>query len=160
MTITEDRQAAPARVTRQELTYRKDGSASYVRDRLLRRKDPRAEERLKRHALEMDAFRRDEARKNTRSIVTELEDGSQIIYESRVNPSLTLGQGGELAPPLWVIQDLASFPRPNRILADIAPRFPLPAGCQSVSVPVLVCPLSPREMLLTWCASTLEMNWL
>ena len=29
----------------------------------------------------------------------------------------------------------------------------------SVSVPVLVCPLCPREMVLTWCASSLEMSW-
>jgi HK97 family phage major capsid protein len=57
--------------------------------------------------------------------------------EYRVNPSTTAGQGGNFAPPLWIIDQFATFPRAHRVLADLVPSFPLPQGVHTVNLPRL-----------------------
>jgi HK97 family phage major capsid protein len=113
-----------------EFVYRERGPRSYLQDRVLADKNPAARERLQRHASEMDQVRA-EARAKARQAA---DNGD---FEYRVNPSLIAGQGGELAPPLWVIDKFASVPRPARVLARLAKSFPLPDDCQSVSVPIM-----------------------
>jgi HK97 family phage major capsid protein len=113
-----------------EFVYRERGPRSYLQDRVLADKNPAARERLQRHASEMDQVRA-EARAKARQAA---DNGD---FEYRVNPSLVTGQGGELAPPLWVIDKFATAPRPGRVLANLAKNFPLPPDCQSVSVPIM-----------------------
>jgi HK97 family phage major capsid protein len=72
--------------------------------------DQSAGERLQRHAAEM---------------------------ENRAAPSRTPGQGGFFAPPLWLNQQFATAPRPKRVLAELIPGFPLPAGAQSINLPII-----------------------
>ncbi len=129
---------APARVLREPMTYRRGAlddngrGISYVRDLALCHAHPESLARLNRHALESDNYRKE---LRSRTVATELEDGSPIEY--RVNPSDIAGQGGYFAPPKWLIDEFATYPRPGRILAELAPNFPLPTGCQSVNVPLL-----------------------
>jgi HK97 family phage major capsid protein len=112
-----------------EFTYREDdATVSYIADRALADKNPASRERLNRHASEMDRYRA-EARAKARRAA---DNGD---FEYRVNPSLIAGQGGELAPPIWLNEKFATAARPGRILANLAPNFPLPPGAQSVNVP-------------------------
>ncbi len=111
-----------------EFTYRQDSPYSYLQDRWRADRNPSARERLKRHAQEMDRLRTAEIARAKRAS----DNGD---FEFRVNPGLATGQGGELIPPAWLNEYFATAPRPARVLAALAPNFPLPAGCQSVNVP-------------------------
>jgi HK97 family phage major capsid protein len=113
-----------------EFTYRQDGRFSYLQDRVTADKNTAARARLDRHAQEVDAYRADLVARASRT-------ASNNGVEARINPSLITGQGGELAPPAWVIDKFASVPRPARVLARLAKSFPLPPHAQSVNVPVM-----------------------
>jgi len=62
--------------------------------------------------------------------------------EQRTNPGTTLGQGGEFAPPLWVIPLFSPAAAGGRIVADLIDRvgnlYPLAPGVSSVHVPRMV----------------------
>jgi HK97 family phage major capsid protein len=122
----------------EDLTYRHGGEHSYFADcakaSVQGGGSPAAAKRLERHAQEMAVeIPRFEARQSLRSSGP---DGTR--FEKRVNPNRTPGQGGNSAPPLWLIEDFATAPRPSRILADLAVGYPLPDGVSSVNVPRLV----------------------
>lgn len=99
-------------VISEPLTYRRDADVSYFRDRMRAdlESDQFAQERLERHACEME-------------------------IERRANPS---SNTSTFAPPLWLVEDAASAPRPHRVLADAVQHFTLPDGAHSVNVPRLV----------------------
>jgi hypothetical protein len=128
MTDTLTRAAAPVRAGH-EFVYRQDSPFSYLQDRWRAERDSAAAARLKRHGEEMDRLRTAEIARAKRA--------ADSGFEYRFNPGLVTGQGGELVPPAWLIEYFATYPRPARVLANLAVRFPLPAGCQSVNVPRL-----------------------
>ena len=49
--------------------------------------------------------------------------------------SSTAGSGGEMAPPLWLVQDFVALARAARVTADQIPTETLPAGVSSVNIP-------------------------
>ena len=84
---------------------------SYFRDLLARHRDNdgAASERLARHRTEVE--------RETRDI-------------SRVD-----GAGGELVPPLWLIDSYVDLPRVGRAICDLFSSMPLPPGTDSINLP-------------------------
>ena len=97
-----------------ELTYRQGGEHSYFKDLAISsapgRFDSEARARLQRHA----------------------EEGA---IETRTNMSRTDGQGGEFVPPLWLLNQYVKLARAGRVTADLASKFELPAGTDSINLP-------------------------
>jgi HK97 family phage major capsid protein len=119
------------RVTREPLTYERSAPRSYFRDLALAHNDNGdARIRLERHEDEM----RVEVAERERRAWTRARDQG---IELRVNPNRTDGQGGYFSPPLWLIDEFATAPRPSRVLSALAPTFPLPAGISQVNLPRL-----------------------
>jgi HK97 family phage major capsid protein len=94
-------------VVSEPLTYRRDAEHSYFRD-------------MVRADVEGDFEARERLERH--------------VEETRANPS---SNTSTFAPPLWIIEDTATAPRPHRILADAVQHFPLPPGAHSVNVPRL-----------------------
>ena len=91
-------------VTREAMTYDKDGRNSFVRDMIgaQLRNDRNSWERLNRHAQE-------------------------VAIESR-DISRTDGAGGDFVPPIYLINEYAEFARAARVTADLVTNMALPAG--------------------------------
>jgi hypothetical protein len=125
--LAETAEANAYRHLREQLVYQFDGR-SYLADLALAESrfggDTAARERLERHGRQMDAMPRYE----TRSV-----EGAEFEY--RVNPSLTVGQGSEFAPPLWSIELFATARRSSPVLQRLIPTFDLPKGASSVNLP-------------------------
>lgn len=123
-----ERRRERVEVRHEPLTYRspdEGGTHSYFHDRLMTQKgDEEAIERIKRHGNEMKARNGEK-----RELPSDLE--------VRVNPSRKDGQGGYFSPPRWLIEDAATAPRPNRVLARLVESFPLPPGASEISLPAL-----------------------
>lgn len=121
---------------REQLVYQSDGR-SYFADLALRSTDRRgareAGERLDRHWRQMAVIPRQETRQLP---------GTEFEY--RINPNVTLGTGGEFAPPLWLNELFATAPRPGeiiqRLVREKGHEFSMPAGASSVNVPKIVKP--------------------
>ncbi len=101
---------------------------SYVQDVVMARMrgDLHAKERLDRHAQEMRTLA--EARERIFH-----PDVSYEFEQRAVNWSS--GTGGYFAPPVWIVEQFAHQPTPERCLAKLAPNFELPEGAQSVNIP-------------------------
>jgi HK97 family phage major capsid protein len=122
-----------ASVVRESLTYENGGPHSFFRDSWqakMGRAD--AKERIERHgrelAVELRAWRakRENAQRSR---------GESLGVEYRATPSRTIGQGGSFAPPLYLIQEFATAPCPERVFTDLCETFTLPKGVQSVNIP-------------------------
>lgn len=127
-----------ASVVREPLTYDRHSNPqnSWIADHFNAPRDGDARERLERHAREMTVEMRARATRSTerRHRGDAIEPDATFEYRA---PNLTPGQGAEFAPPLWLIDLTATFPRPERVIADLVPSFLLPAGVSSVNVPVI-----------------------
>lgn len=128
-----------ANVVREPLTYdlRANPQNSWIADhRNALRNDQAAKDRLERHAREMTIEMR--ARSGRSSERRKRGDLTQprASFEYRA-PNLGAGQGAEFMPPLWLVDLTATFPRPQRTIADLAPSFPLPSGVSSISIPII-----------------------
>jgi len=56
--------------------------------------------------------------------------------ETRAGDMTTVaGAGGELAPPLWLVQDFIALARAGRVTADLCNSMELPSGVSSVNLP-------------------------
>jgi HK97 family phage major capsid protein len=153
---------ADVSVTSEPLTYREDigMTVSYFKDLASRARpgelgDPvAAEERLQRHAKEMEVeipkreaerTRRaqvlvDRAERDATSGLPGIEqrglDGSP--FEKRVNPNRTDGQGGYAVPPLWLLDEgYVKLLRAGRVASDLVRKLPLPEGTDSINIPRL-----------------------
>jgi HK97 family phage major capsid protein len=104
------------------------GNASYVQDLILAetRGDMEARARLDQHAREMRIIA--ESRESL------FHPDVDVQFEQRA-VNWTNGQGGYLAPPLWIVEQFAIEPTPERVLSKLAPQFELPIGAQSVNIP-------------------------
>jgi HK97 family phage major capsid protein len=100
-----------ATITREAMTYDKDGRNSFVRDMIgaQLRNDRNSWERLNRHAQE-------------------------VAVESR-DISRTDGAGGDFVPPIYLINEYAEFARAARVTADLVTNMALPAGTDSINIP-------------------------
>jgi HK97 family phage major capsid protein len=98
-------------VTREAMTYDKDGRNSFVRDMIGAnlRNDRESWARLQRHQQE-------------------------VAIESR-DISRTDGAGGDLVPPIYLINEYAEFARAARVTADLVTNMALPAGTDSINIP-------------------------
>jgi HK97 family phage major capsid protein len=148
-------------ITSEPLTYRKDNShqVSYFRDlatatvRGIEIADPaQADERLRRHASEMavempkrEATRERRAteavdraeRDFTRTMPVETRGLDSSVFERRVNPNTTDGQGGYSVPPLWVIDEYIMLQRAGRVASNLVRSMPLPEGTNQINIPKL-----------------------
>jgi hypothetical protein len=128
----DDEITVDARVKSEPLTYERHAPHSYFRDLALRasRDDSAAAARLMSHDREMRVevpLREERARRAAAAQGMEL----------RTNPNRVDGQGGFGSPPLWLVDRLATAPRPGRALANLMPSFTLPKGVGEVNVPRL-----------------------
>jgi HK97 family phage major capsid protein len=100
-----------ATITREEMTYDKNGRNSFVRDMIQAqlRNDPTSWERLNRHQKEVAVETRDISR--------------------------TDGAGGDFVPPIYLINEYAEFARAARVTADLVTTMALPAGTDSINIP-------------------------
>lgn len=126
-------------VTREAMTYDKDGQHSFVRDMIgaQLRNDASSWERLHRHQAEVAVETRDINRTDT--------------------------SGGDLVPPLYLINEYAEFARASRVTADLLTSMALPAGTDSINIPAITtgtrtgfqsadnsttsAPATPRDMV-------------
>ena len=97
-------------VTREAMTYDKDGRNSFVRDMInaTMRNDATSWERLNRHQTEVNIETRDISRTDT--------------------------AGGDFVPPIYLINEYAEFARAARVTADLATTMALPLGTDSINI--------------------------
>jgi hypothetical protein len=118
-------------VKSEPLTYHRECRESFFRDLLLKERIPGADERLRRHAQEMDVITKEREQRAWRDI----RSGG---FETRVEPNRTDGYGGYFTVPDWLNQFFATAVRPTRVLAGLIPgTFVLPAGVSSINLPIL-----------------------
>ena len=100
-------------VTREAMTYDKDGRNSFVRDMInaTMRNEPTSWERLNRHQAEVNIETRDISRTDT--------------------------AGGDFVPPIYLINEYAEFARAARVTADLATTMALPLGTDSINIPAV-----------------------
>ena len=100
-----------ATVTREAMTYDKDGRNSFVRDMINAqlRNDSSSWERLHRHQAEVAVETRDISRTDT--------------------------AGGDFVPPIYLTNEYAEFARAARVTADLLTGMALPAGTDSINIP-------------------------
>jgi hypothetical protein len=116
-------------VTREPLTYEPAGQHSYFRDRILLAlvDDRRAQARLRQHQTEMRTLL---AERDTAAREAAARGGVQLRATTIADSS-----GGQMSPPLWLIDQMVTAPRPGRVLAARMPTLALPAGVSEIDVP-------------------------
>ncbi|MET9088139.1 phage major capsid protein [Streptomyces sp. NPDC004237] len=131
-------------VISEPMTYERGSKHSYFLDMVraqLGRGDgdggvSAAQERMRRHAQELDVEMPKREKRRTERAEQELRavhTGS--VFEKRVNPNRTDGQGGYFVPPLWLVDQYIDLPRFGRTFANTVQNLPLPPGTDSVNVP-------------------------
>jgi HK97 family phage major capsid protein len=137
-------QPTGARVTSEPLTYQRGNGNSYFLDlaNAQLRNDGAALARLQAHATELrvelparERRREEAAQRELRSVSHLSERQRESVFEKRVNPNRTDGQGGYFVPPLWLIDEYIDLPRFGRPFANAVRNMPLPGGTDSVNLP-------------------------
>lgn len=59
----------------------------------------------------------------------------ETMFEKRVNPNRTDGQGGNFVPPLWLVDEYVDLPRFGRTTANLCRTMGLPSGTDSINLP-------------------------
>lgn len=110
------RETAAVTVGAEPEVYRRGGQHSFLRDLHLStaygRRD--ASDRLQRH-----------------------NPVARAAWNERAGLNTTDGSGGELVPPIWLIDEYEPLVRSARVCADQVRNLPLPAGTDSISVPLV-----------------------
>jgi HK97 family phage major capsid protein len=139
-------------VTSEPRTYERESGHSYFLDLArvqLNRGDgdggvSSALDRLQRHGAEIDvempkreAARRQAAERDRDALNRDINarSGRGTVFEKRVNPNRTDGQGGYFVPPLWLIDEYVDLPRFGRTFANSVRNMALPPGTDSINVP-------------------------
>lgn len=105
-----------------------------------------ARERMLRHAQELAVdlpareARRDEASERQADGLVGRRDrvtsrARENMFEKRVNPNRTDGQGGFFVPPLWLVDEYIDLPRFGRTTANLCRTMGLPSGTDSINLP-------------------------
>lgn len=141
---------SPGKVTNEPLTYQRSGHSYFldIARAQLGRGDgdggvAAAQARLARHAKELEVeLPAREARQDQRAARDEQELRNDLlinprdsVFEKRVNPNRTDGQGGYFVPPLWLIDEYIDLPRFGRTIANSVRNLTLPSGTDSINVP-------------------------
>ncbi|MEE4546771.1 phage major capsid protein [Streptomyces sp. V4-01] len=138
-------------VRSEPLTYQEGSGHSYFLD-LARMQLNRGDgdggvgdavKRLQRHGAEMDVefpkrerARQAAAERDRDKLDRDVRSGGRgTMFEKRVNPNRTDGQGGYFVPPLWLIDEYVDLPRFGRTLANTVRNMALPSGTDSINVP-------------------------
>ncbi|MET7982528.1 phage major capsid protein [Streptomyces sp. NPDC005281] len=141
-----------AEILSEPRTYERDSGHSYFLDLArvqLNRGDgdggvSSALDRLQRHGAEIDvempkreAARRAAAERDRDRLDRDINAraGRGTVFEKRVNPNRTDGQGGYFVPPLWLIDEYIDLPRFGRTFANSVRNMTLPPGTDSINVP-------------------------
>lgn len=146
-----------ARVTRAELTYRRDRpEMSYLMDlaRSQIAKDGSARERLERHGREMkDEYERrqklaeDRLERDVDAMleesglphhVREALRASGLLGAQKRSVQRVEGLGGEFMPPVWLLDEYAEKARAGRPFANWLRRLPLPDNTDEINIPRIV----------------------
>ncbi|BBB00578.1 hypothetical protein RVR_10577 [Actinacidiphila reveromycinica] len=138
-------------VRSEPLTYERGSGHSYFLDLArmqLNRGDAdggvaAAAARLQRHGQEMNVEFPKRERARQKAAERDRDDldkvvrsrGRGTIFEKRVNPNRTDGQGGYFVPPLWLVDDYIDLPRFGRTFANTVRNMELPPGTDSINVP-------------------------
>lgn len=142
-----DRKPVSVTVVSEPMTYQRGNGKSYFLDlaKAQFRNDTAAAERLGRHAAELrvelparETRREERARQQADGLSGELRSSSQqreSMFEKRVNPSRTDGQGGYFVPPLWLVDEYIDLPRFGRTIANSVRNMTLPDGTDSINLP-------------------------
>ncbi|MGW7195544.1 phage major capsid protein [Streptomyces chryseus] len=137
-------QPTGARVTSEPLTYQRGNGHSYFMDlaNSQLRNDGAAMSRLQRHETELrvemparERRREEAANRELRSINGLSERQHESVFEKRVAPNRTDGQGGYFVPPLWLIDEYIDLPRFGRPFANAVRNLTLPPGTDSINLP-------------------------
>jgi len=135
---------APARptgdapVTSEPLTYERGAGHSFFRDLHLAGRDPRANERLSRHVAELRVEAPRLIERNLRAMgVQEAQHEAKRYAEERALGSGSEASGAALAPPIWLQEAYAGVSRPGRATVDALGVKPLPAGTDTIKLPVM-----------------------
>ncbi|MEU5424025.1 phage major capsid protein [Streptomyces olivoreticuli] len=125
-------------VVSEPLTYERGANRSYFIDLANAQlfNNGEARERLQRHGREMDVEMPKREKRRAERAEQELravDRGS--VFEKRVNPNRTDGQGGYFVPPLWLVDEYIDLPRFGRTIANSVRPLTLPSGTDSVNVP-------------------------
>jgi HK97 family phage major capsid protein len=133
----DERASNRARVVREPLTYSRHSSHSYFADRVAAVKgDDPAKDRLKRHERELEVELRARANTFERRYRGDVAEPERTTFEKRAVID-SAGSPSFGTPPLWLIDLAATIPRPERVISDLCPSFPLPDGVASVNIPRL-----------------------
>jgi len=143
-TQAQARQQGGAQIGYEPTVYGKGSGVSYFQDlaRAQARGDQDSIGRLQRHAKELDTLlpmreraREERAAKQMRGMTDVPEAARESVFERRVNPNRTDGQGGYFVPPLWLVDQFINLPRFGRTCANLCQGFDLPAGTDSINLP-------------------------
>jgi len=63
------------------------------------------------------------------------ERARENMFEKRVNPNRTDGQGGNFVPPLWLVDEYVDLPRFGRTTANLCQQMDLPGGTDTINLP-------------------------
>ena len=125
-------------VTNEPATYSKNSRNSYLYD-LAAITVPQAgldvraaQERLERHGKEVEV----EARKNA-DLAYRLQFANREKRANITGIDTVNGYGGDLVPPMYLIDAYVPFFRSGRVFANRVTNAPLPAGTDSINVPKL-----------------------
>ena len=110
-----------ARTNDRDLTYRRHGRDSWVRDLVLSQvgydASGECRRRLGQHAQEV---------------------ATHGTFQEYRDLSRTDGAGGYAVPPAWLVDQYVELARPSRPLADLVTRLPLPGGTDTINVPKML----------------------
>lgn len=116
------RAGGPAtRVTNEPEVYRRNGEHSYFRDLW----------------MATTYGRRDATERLVRN--------DRMVLEARAGLNTTDTSGGEFVPPIWLVNEFERLARPGRVTANLVRNETLPAGTDSISLPLVTGGASTAE---------------
>ncbi len=144
---TGERRTGGAVVTSEPQVYGRGSGQSYFHDlaKAQLRNDTAAADRLQRHGAELRVELPARERRREERARTEMdrmgtaerwnEEQRSHVFEQRVNPNRTDGQGGYFVPPLWLMDEYIDLPRFGRPIANSVRNLALPSGTDSINLP-------------------------
>lgn len=131
-------------VLSEPLTYQRGNGRSYFQDlaKSQLQQDAEATQRLQHHGKELEVEmparekrREERARQELRTLDGLSARQRESVFEKRVNPNRTDGQGGYFVPPLWLIDEFIELPRFGAPIANAVRNLTLPPGTDSINLP-------------------------
>ncbi|HEY2088607.1 MAG TPA: phage major capsid protein [Mycobacterium sp.] len=110
-----------------------DGGLDSARDRL-RRHQQELDVELPAREARRDEWAEDQSEHEMRRAGVNRRS-RESMFEKRVNPNRTDGQGGFFVPPLWLIDEFIDLPRFGRTTANLCKTMGLPTGTDSINLP-------------------------